>query len=121
MSDTIPTPMTTDPTGTAQPVGTVPSASNVPTPATAAVPTTPQDSTNAPDAQTPAAKSIPANLVNNPQVPSQKLATQADANKNSPPPERSWPPAKPVVRCLGPHRVSRSPSSGGCYGPPRGP
>jgi len=86
MSDTIPTPMTTDPTGTAQPVGTVPSASNVPTPATAAVPTTPQDSTNAPDAQTPAAKSIPANLVNNPQVPSQKLATQADANKNSPAP-----------------------------------
>ena len=46
----------------------------------------PGDNSNKPDAQTPAAKSIPANLVNNPQVPSQKLAAQADANKNSPAP-----------------------------------
>jgi hypothetical protein len=43
----------------------------------------PGDNSNAPDAQTPAAKSMPKNLVNNPQVESQKAATQVDANKNS--------------------------------------
>ncbi|HXM59439.1 MAG TPA: hypothetical protein VN950_01195 [Terriglobales bacterium] len=84
MSDTIPTPMTTDLTGTAQPVG----ASNIPTPATAAPQSDaqPTDNSNAPDASTPAAKSIPAALVNNPQVESQKIAAQVDANKNSPAP-----------------------------------
>jgi hypothetical protein len=46
----------------------------------------PGDNSNKPDAQTPAAKSMPSNLVNNPQVESQKLATQTDANKNSPAP-----------------------------------
>jgi len=88
MSDQIPTPMTTDANGTAQPVGTVPSASNIPTPATAAPQSDaqPGDNSNAPDAATPAAKSIPANLVNNPAVPTQKMADQADANKNSPAP-----------------------------------
>jgi hypothetical protein len=43
----------------------------------------PGDNSNAPDASTPAAKSIPASLVNNPQVESQKAAAQVDANKNS--------------------------------------
>jgi hypothetical protein len=52
MSDTILTPMTTDPTGTAQPVGTVPSASNIPTPATAA----PQSAANPNDQPTTVAQ-----------------------------------------------------------------
>jgi hypothetical protein len=43
----------------------------------------PSDNSNQPDASTPAAKSIPAALVNNPAVPTQKMAAQADANKNS--------------------------------------
>jgi len=38
---------------------------------------------NRPDADTAAAKSIPARLVNNPAVPTQKMAAQADSNKNS--------------------------------------
>jgi hypothetical protein len=87
------TPQTTDPAGTVQPTGTVPGPSAISTPATAGDQTVqdqtaqqPGDNSNKPDAQTPAAKSIPANLVNNPQVESQKLATQADANKNSPSP-----------------------------------
>ena len=46
----------------------------------------PGDNSNKPDADTPAAKSMPSNLVNNPQVESQKIATQVDANKNSPAP-----------------------------------
>ena len=43
----------------------------------------PGDNSNAPDASTPAAKGMPPALVNNPQVPSQKIAAQIDANKNS--------------------------------------
>src|SRR5580692_3609111 len=91
MSDNIPTPMTTDPSGTVQPVGTVPSASNTPTPATAASQSDaqPSDNSNAPDASTPAAKSIPAPLVNDPAAPTQKMATQADLNKTSPAPQHA--------------------------------
>jgi hypothetical protein len=50
---------------------------------------TPGDNSNRPDASTPAANSIPAALVNNPQVPSQKIAAQVDANKNSDSPPHS--------------------------------
>jgi hypothetical protein len=50
----------------------------------------PSDTSNAPDAMTPAAKSIPQNLVNNPAAPTQKMATQADLNKNSVAPTHSW-------------------------------
>src|ERR1700678_3086824 len=55
-----------------------------PTPATAA----PQSasSSNDPSVDTQAAASMPAALVNNPQVPSQKIADQIDANKTSPGP-----------------------------------
>jgi hypothetical protein len=52
-------------------------------------PATDNSNSNQPDASTPAAKSIPANLVNNPAVPTQKMAAQADANKNSPAPAHS--------------------------------
>jgi hypothetical protein len=85
--NTIPTPATTDPNGTVQPVGTVPSATATPTPATAGA--QPSDNSNRPDASTPAANSIPAAMINNPAVPTQKLAAQADANKNSPAPAHS--------------------------------
>jgi hypothetical protein len=87
MPDNIPTPMTTDPSGTAQPVGTVPTTSNIPTPATAAP--QPASNSNAPDADTAAGKSIPQNLLNNPAVPTQKMATMADLNKTSPAPQHS--------------------------------
>ena len=65
------------------PIPAAPSAVQ-PNPA-AQPPTAPQPAqkSNAPDADTAAAKSIPAALVNNPQVPSQKLATDADINKTS--------------------------------------
>lgn len=74
-----------DPNIVATDAGTPPPAAPATSTATPSTPTTaqPSDNSNAPDAQTPAAKTIPANLVNNPQVPSQKLAAQADANKNS--------------------------------------
>jgi hypothetical protein len=84
---------------TAMPTPAAPAPNATPTPVvaptTTAAPTAPQsgtqpsDNSNAPDALTPAAKSIPANLVNNPQVPTQKMATQADDNKNSPAPQHS--------------------------------
>jgi hypothetical protein len=79
------TPTTVTPTPVANP--NVDSTTGAP--ATMATPNfgaQPGDNSNAPDAQTPAAKSIPANLVNNPAAPTQKLAAQADANKNSPAP-----------------------------------
>lgn len=50
----------------------------------------PGDNSNQPDASTPAAKSIPATLVNNPAAPTQKMATQADLNKNSVAPHHEW-------------------------------
>lgn len=62
-----------------------------PTATPAVAPTTPQSevNSNAPDADTRAAASIPAALVNNPQVPSQKIATTVDANKTSPAPQHT--------------------------------
>lgn len=92
MSDTIPTPNTVTPTTAAPAAGdaTNPNATatSLTTPATAA----PQSasSSNDPSVDTQAGASIPANLVNNPQVPSQKLATQADLNKTSPAPDHKW-------------------------------
>lgn len=91
----------TDTTST-QPVTTTQNPPVAPTPAMPSAiqpaPTTPQsgaqpsDNSNAPDAMTPAAKSITQNpnLVNNPSVPTQKMATQADLNKNSDAPMHSW-------------------------------
>ena len=54
-------------------------------------PTTPQGApSNKPDVDTAAAASIPASMVNNPAVPTQKMAFDADANKTSPAPHHSW-------------------------------
>jgi len=50
---------------------------------------TPQADSNRPDTDTQAAANMPAALVNNPQVPSQKIADQIDANKTSPAPAHS--------------------------------
>ena len=58
------------------------------TPQSGAQPNQPAAS-NAPDADTAAAKSIPAKLVNDPLVPTQEMATQADLNKNSDAPAHS--------------------------------
>ena len=85
-------------TNTVAPVAPVAptSAAAVPSPApqpkAPATPSTAQPgaNSNAPDAQTPAAKSIPAALINNPAVPTQKMATDADLAKNSPAPKHSW-------------------------------
>jgi hypothetical protein len=75
-----------------QPNGTAAAPNATPTPIvapTATTPNTPQTDSNRPDTDTQAAASIPANLVNNPQVPSQKIADQIDANKTSPAPAHS--------------------------------
>ena len=56
-----------------------------PTPAPNPAAQAPQPS-NAPDATTAAAKSMPPKLANDPQVPSQKIATTIDDNKTSPAP-----------------------------------
>jgi len=45
---------------------------------------------NTPDADTKAGASMPPALINDPAVPSQKLAVQADLNKTSPAPHHSW-------------------------------
>lgn len=62
---------------------------NPSTQATPAAPATKAAPSNAPDTDTKAAASIPANLVNNPQVPSQKIASTVDANKTSPAPKHT--------------------------------
>jgi hypothetical protein len=49
----------------------------------------PEQKSNVPDADTAAAKSMPAQLVNNPQVPSQQLADKVDDNKKSSSPAHS--------------------------------
>ena len=63
----------------------------------------PGDNSNAPDASTPAAKSIPPALVNDPQVASQKAAAQVDANKNSVSPPHSLLYRKALEMIGGPH------------------
>jgi hypothetical protein len=82
------TPVTPNPTDVGMATGPAPTpaAPSAIQPNPAAQPTAqPSDNSNsnAPDASTPAAKSIPANLINNPAAPTQKMAAQADANKNS--------------------------------------
>jgi hypothetical protein len=62
-----------------------PQLSTRPTPSPAFVP-----ATNDPDATTQAGSSIPKPLINNPQVPSQKMATVTDLNKTSPAPHHAW-------------------------------
>ena len=53
----------------------------------------PGDNSNQPDASTPAAASMPKALVNNPQVPSQQIASQVDANRT-----RTTPPHSMLYR-----------------------
>ena len=84
-----------DPNQTAMDAGTPPPTptSATPTPVVASTATAaPQSasSSNDPSVDTAAGASIPANLVNNPAVPSQKLASQADNNKTSPAPDHKW-------------------------------
>jgi hypothetical protein len=75
-----------------QPNGTSAAPTATPTPIVAPTSTTPntrQADSNRPDTDTQAAANMPAALVNNPQVPSQKIADQIDANKTSPAPAHS--------------------------------
>jgi hypothetical protein len=58
-------------------------------PQSGAQPNQPAANSNTPDADTAAAKSMPAALANNPQVPSQKIASTIDDNKNSDSPAHS--------------------------------
>jgi hypothetical protein len=91
MADTLTTPNPAD-VGMASGPAPTPAAPSAVQPNPAAQPPTapqPEQKSNAPDADTAAAKSIPAALVNNPQVPSQKLATDADLNKTSNSPAHS--------------------------------
>lgn len=101
------------PTANVPDAGTPPPA---PTPAMSSAiqpaPNAPQADSNAPDASTPAAKSMPPALVNNPQVPSQKLATQADLNKTSPAPEHSALYNKAVMMTGGPRTVASVDANG---------
>ncbi len=76
-------PTTVTPGTTAAPLPTPVATPNTNTPSGA---TAAPDNSNAPDTDTQAAASMPAALVNNPQVPSQKIAAQVDANKTSPAP-----------------------------------
>jgi hypothetical protein len=70
--------------------GTAPPQTALPTPV-APTPTAPQSgaNSNAPDTDTAAGASIPQSAVNNPAVPSQKMATMADLNKTSPAPQHA--------------------------------
>jgi hypothetical protein len=86
MSDTTITPNPADVGMVSGPAPT-PAAPSAVQPNPAAQPTPqPAQNSNAPDADTQAAKSMPAALVNNPQVPSQKIAATIDDNKTSPAP-----------------------------------
>ena len=81
-------PNTVTPGTTATPIPAPVANPNVNTPSGApATLTTPDNSnSNTPDADTPAGASIPKSLINDPAAPTQKMAAQVDANKNSPAP-----------------------------------
>ena len=80
-----PTPTTPNTSNTPSDGEWRPQLSTRPTPSPAFVP-----ATNDPDATTQAGSSIPKPLINNPQVPSQKMATVTDLNKTSPAPHHAW-------------------------------
>jgi len=81
-------PNATPTTATPTPLPAPGDATNAtPAPASGAQP---GHNSHSPDTDTQAGASIPANLVNNPAVPSQKMATMADNNKTSPAPDHKW-------------------------------
>jgi hypothetical protein len=63
---------------------------NTPSGAPATLTTPDNSNSNTPDADTPAGASIPKALVNNPAVPTQTMASQADNNKASVAPDHKW-------------------------------
>src|ERR1700675_4441195 len=73
--------------GSDQPVTPAPDVNNnIGTPSGAPATLTMPQNSNAPDADTQARATIPAKMVNDPQLPSQKAAAPVDANKNTPAP-----------------------------------